>query len=143
MLDRLTGWGVVALWGALNAVLAAVLAGFIAAGIGSSPFVLETYGSSVGLVFLIAGAVWLGRRRYRHWQYGWRQPAGAGSVVLFAIAALLAWLGLAFGIWITIIAAFPLLLALFLEYAIRRRTELGRSLAEACGDAGGFSAGRV
>ncbi len=143
MLDRLTGWGVVALWGAFNAVLVAVLAGFIVAGYGDSPYDLETYGSSVGLVFLIAGAVWLGRRRYRHCQYGWRQPAGAGSVVLFAIAAMLAWLGLAFGIWIIIIAAFPLLLALLLEYAIRRRTGLRRSLGHPCRDAGGFAPGPV
>jgi hypothetical protein len=121
MLDRLTGWGVVALWGAFNAVLAAVLAGFILAGYGDSPYDLETYSSSVGLIFLVAAAVWLGRR-HRPWERGWRQPAGAASVVLFAIAAMLAWLGLAFGIWVTTTAAFPLLLALLLEYAIRRRT---------------------
>ena len=120
MLERLTGWGVVALWGVLNLIFVALLAGFILGGIGTSAFVLETYGSSVGLVFLIALAVWLGRRR-RPQQRGWRQPAGAASVVLFAIGAMLVWLGLAFGIWITILAAFPLLLALILEYSIRQR----------------------
>jgi hypothetical protein len=120
MLERLTGWGAVALWGALNAVFVALLAGFILGGIGSSPFVVETYGSSAGLVFLIALAVWLGRRR-RAQQRGWRQPAGTASVALFAIGAMLAWLGLAFGIWITVLAAFPLLLALILEYSIHRR----------------------
>lgn len=121
MLERLTGWGVVALWGVFNAILMFVLVGFVLGGIGDSPFDLETYGSSVGLVFVIAGAVWLGRRR-RPWLTGWRQPAGTASVVLFAIAAFLLWLGLAFGIWISIIAAFPLVLAILLEYAIRRRT---------------------
>jgi hypothetical protein len=120
MLERLTGWGAVALWGALNAVFVALLAGFILGGLGSSPFVVETYGSSVGLVFLLAVAVWFGRRR-RPQQRGWRQPAGTASAVLFAIAAMLAWLGLAFGIWITILAAFPLLLAVILEYSIHRR----------------------
>jgi hypothetical protein len=120
MLERLTGWGAVAIWGFFNAVMVALLAGFILGGFGSSPFVLETYGSSAGLVFVVALAVWLGRR-YRPWQYGWRQPAGAASVILFVIAVMLAWLGLAFGIWITIIAAFPLLLAVLLEYAIHRR----------------------
>jgi hypothetical protein len=120
MLERLTGWGAVAIWGTFNAFLVGLLAGFILGGFGTSPFLLETYGSSAGLVFLIALAVWLGQR-YRPWQRGWRQPAGAASVILFAIAAILAWLGLAFGIWITIIAAFPLLAALLLEYAIHRR----------------------
>jgi hypothetical protein len=120
MLERLTGWGVVALWGSFNAVFVALLAGFILGGVGTSPFVVETYGSSAGLVFLIALAVWFGRRR-RPQQRGWRQPAGAASVVLFAIGAMLIWLGLAFGIWITILAAFPLLFALILEYSIHRR----------------------
>lgn len=69
---------------------------------------------------MIALAVWFGRRR-RPWQRGWPQPAGTGSVILFVVAALLAWLGLAFGMWVTILAAFPLTLAALLEWAIRRR----------------------
>ena len=41
-------------------------------------------------------------------------------MILFAVGALLVWLGLAFGIWVTILAAFPLILALIVEWAIRR-----------------------
>ena len=122
MLERMTGWGAVAIWGTFNALMVALLAGFILGGFGTSPFLLETYGSSAGLVFVIALAVWFGRRRFRPWLTGFRQPAGTASIILFAAAAALAWLGLAFGIWITILAAFPLLLALLLEYSIRRRT---------------------
>lgn len=120
MLERLTGSAVVAIWGLFNAVMVAVLAGFVLGGFGSSPFVLATYGSSVGLVLVIALAVWFGRRR-RPWLRGWPQPAGTGSVILFVIGVLLVWLGLAFGIWVTILAAFPLTLAVLVEWAIHRR----------------------
>jgi hypothetical protein len=120
MLDRLGGWGVVALWGVFNAVLAAVLAGFVFGGIGDSPVDLEAYWSGVGLVFVIAAAAWLARR-YQPGQRGWRQPAGTASVVLFAVGALLAWMGVAFGIWLIILGAFPMALAIGLEIAYRRR----------------------
>ena len=43
-------------------------------------------------------------------------------MLLFVVGALLVWLGLAFGIWVTILAAFPLALAVIVEWAIRRRT---------------------
>lgn len=120
MLDRLGGWGVVALWGLFNAVLAAVLTGFVLGGYGDSPFDLEAYWSSVGLVLVVAAVIWLARR-YRPWQRGWRQPAGTASVILFAVGVLLEWMGVAFGIWLIIIGAFPLALAIGLEVAYRRR----------------------
>ena len=60
MLERLTGSAVVVIWGLFNAVMVALLAGFVLGGFGSSPFVLATYGSSVSLVFVIALAVWFG-----------------------------------------------------------------------------------
>lgn len=117
-MERLTGWSVVALWGAFNAFFVLLLVGFVAGGFGRSVFVLETYGSATGLVFAFALAVWLGRRRSRR---GLPLPAGAGSIPLFALSALMICLGLAYGIWIAILAAFPFFWAVLLEYSIHRR----------------------
>jgi hypothetical protein len=106
---------VVAIWAVLNGLLAAMLAGF-----GENYFALQLYGSAAAFVLVLAGLVWLGRR-YRPWQRGWRQPAGTGSVALFAIGVMLLWLGLAFGKWVAILAAFPFLLALVLEILVHVR----------------------
>ena len=119
-MDRLSSWGVVALWGAFNAFFVLLLIGFIAGGYGRSVFDLEAYASATGLVFAFALAVWLGRRRSRR---GVPLPAGAGSIPLFALAALMVWLGLAFGFWIAIFGAFPFLCALILEYSIHQRPQ--------------------
>jgi hypothetical protein len=117
-MERLGSWGVVALWGAFNAFFVLLLVGFVLGGFGQSVFILEAYGSATGLVFVFALAVWLGRRRARH---GLRVPAGTGSIPLFALSALMIWLGLVYGIWIAILAAFPFLWAVMLEYSIHRR----------------------
>ncbi|HEX7160188.1 MAG TPA: hypothetical protein VF223_03010, partial [Trebonia sp.] len=70
-----SGTGVVLIWGAFNAVLAAVLAGFVASGTvgGAGPagaLGFAIYAASTTLVFLVALAVWAGRRRRR----GLREP---------------------------------------------------------------------
>lgn len=117
-MERLTDWGVVALWGAFNALFVLLLVGFIAGGFGHSVFVLEAYGSATGLVFAFALTVWLARRRSRR---GLPLAAGAGSIPLFALTAFMLWLGLAYGMWIAILAAFPLLWAVLLEYSIHQR----------------------
>jgi hypothetical protein len=117
-MERLTDWGVVALWGSFNAFFVLLLIGFIAGGFGHSVFVLEAYGSATGLVFAFALTVWLARRRSRR---GLPLAAGAGSIPLFALTAFMVWLGLAYGMWIAILAAFPLLWAVLLEYSIHQR----------------------
>jgi hypothetical protein len=119
-MERLTGWGVVALWGCFNAFFVLLLIGFIAGGFGHSVFVLEAYASATGLVFAFALTVWLARRRSRR---GLPLAAGAGSIPLFALTAMMVWLGLAFGIWIAMLAAFPFLWALILEYSIHQRAQ--------------------
>jgi hypothetical protein len=106
---------VVAIWAVLNGLLVALLAAFR-----GSDFVLELYGSAAAFVLVLAGVVWLGRR-HRPWQRGWRQPAGTGSVALFAVGVMLLWLGLAFGKWVAILSAFPFVLALVLEISARAR----------------------
>jgi hypothetical protein len=122
-MERFNGWNVVALWGAFNAFFVLLLIGFIVGGFGRSVFDLEASASMVGLIFAFAAMVWLGRRRQPSAR-AWRQAAGAGSIPLFALTALMVWLGLAYGIWISILAAFPFVWAVILEYSIHQR--LGR-----------------
>ncbi|MBV9446498.1 MAG: hypothetical protein JO345_11480 [Streptosporangiaceae bacterium] len=112
---------VVALWGVLNAVMAALLAGFIAAGYGATMFEVWVYGSASGLVILIALGVWWARRRSgTPLARGLRIPARPASVVLFALAVMLVWLGLPFGMWLPILAVIPLGAALMMEISARR-----------------------
>lgn len=120
----LAPWGVVAIWGVMLAVLAAAGAGF-----GNSALVLEVSGSAAGLVLLLAAAVWLDRR-LRPRTGWWRQPVRAGGVLMLAVTAMLAWLGLAFGAWLVMIAAVPLTTAIGLEIAARRNA---RALAAVAG----------
>jgi len=108
-------WTVVAIWAVLLGLLVATGAGF-----GNSTFVLEVSGSSAGLVLLLAGAVWLDRRLRPDRGY-LRQPTRVGGVVLFAVAATLAWLGFAFGAWLMMIAAMPFIAGVGLEVAAHRR----------------------
>ncbi len=112
---------VVAAWGALNALLAGLLAGFTAAGLDGSPgsggaLAFAIYAAASALVFVIAGGVWLGRRRGA----ALRVPARPGAAALLAVGVTLIWLGLSFGAWIQLLAAFPLLAALMLEISARR-----------------------
>jgi hypothetical protein len=118
----LTGTSVVLIWGAFNTVLAAVLAGFTASGTvgGAGPAgALEfgIYAVSATLVFLIALAVWIGRRRLR----GLNVPPRPGAALLLALGVAMAWAGLALGAWTAYLAAVPLLAALVLEFYPRTR----------------------
>src|SRR5579875_1518993 len=97
----LAPWGVVAIWGVLLTALAAAGAGF---------------GNSA---LLLAVAVWLDRR-LRPRRGCLRQPVRVGGVFMLAVAAALAWAGLAFGAWLVMIAAAPLAAAIGLEIAARR-----------------------
>lgn len=117
----LTATTVVLLWGAFNAILAAVLAGFTVAGIvggagsaGALSFIL--YGASATAVFVIALAVWAGKYR----RPGPRVPPRPASAVLLAIAVSMSWLALAFGPWPAYLAAAPLTAALVFELYPRR-----------------------
>jgi len=118
----LTGTTVVLVWGAFNAMLAAILAGFTASGFtggagpaGALAFVI--YGASVTLVFLIALAVWAGKRR----RAGLRVPPRPGAALLLAVAVAVAWLGLALGPWTAYLAVAPLVGAIVLELYPRER----------------------
>jgi hypothetical protein len=108
-------WTAVAIWAVLLGLLVAMGTGF-----GNSTFVLEVSGSSAGFVLLLAGAVWLDRRLRPDRGY-LRYPTRVGGVVLFAVAVTLAWLGLAFGAWLTMIAAVPFIAAVGLEAAAHHR----------------------
>ena len=112
----LSGTSVVLIWGALNTILAAVLAGFTAAGRvgGAGPagaLAFAIYAASATLVFLIALAVWAGRRGLR----GLKQPPRPATAVMLALAVAMAWIALAVGPWAAYMAAAPLLVALVLE----------------------------
>jgi hypothetical protein len=108
-------WGVVAIWAVLLGLLAALGAGF-----GNNALILEVSGSSAGFVLLLAGAVWLDRRLRPERGY-LRQPTRVGGVILFALTAMLAWLGFAFGTWLVVVAAVPFTAAVGLEVAAHRR----------------------
>lgn len=110
---------VVVLWAAMNALMAAMLAGFVAAGLGGSMFVAEVYGGSAALVFLLALAVLLARRRrLQPAERGYRLPRLLVAVLLAATGALL-WLGLPFGIWVPMLAVVPFTAAVLMEVAAR------------------------
>lgn len=112
----LTATTVVLLWGALNAMLAAILAGFTASGLvggagpaGALSFIV--YGASTTLVFLVALGVWAGKRR----RAGLRVPPRPGAALLLAVAVAVSWLGLAVGAWAAFLAVAPLVAAVVLE----------------------------
>lgn len=108
-------WAVVAIWAVLLGLLVATDAGF-----GNDAVVLEISGSSAGFVLLLAGTVWLDRR-LRPYRGYLRHPTRVGGVFLFAVAAMLAWLSLAFGAWTIYIAVVPFIAAVGLEVAAHRR----------------------
>lgn len=112
----LTATTVVLLWGALNAMLAAILAGFTASGLvggagpaGALSFIV--YGAPTTLVFLVALGVWAGKRR----RAGLRVPPRPGAALLLAVAVAVSWLGLAVGAWAAFLAVAPLVAAVVLE----------------------------
>ena len=112
---------VVAVWGLMNALMVGLLAGFVASGFGGSMFVVEVYGAATGLVFLITALVWLARRRRRQaMERGLRLPSRPASALMLALAFALLWLGLAFGMWLPMLAFFPLTAAVIMEIAARR-----------------------
>jgi hypothetical protein len=112
---------VVALWGLMNALMVALLLGFVSAGLGGSMVVVEVYGAATGLVFVLAGLTWLARRRRRQpMERGLRLPPRPASAVLLALAFMLLWLGLAFGVWLPILAFLPFSGAVMMEIAARR-----------------------
>lgn len=118
----LSATAVVAVWGALNTLLAGLLAGFTAAGLDGGPgpggaLGFAIYAAASALVFVIALLTWLSRRR----AVGQSVPARPAAAALLAAGVTLIWLGLAFGGWIALLAVVPLLPALMLEISTRRR----------------------
>ena len=116
-MDRyLTGTTVVLVWGGFNTILVSILAGFTASGFvggagpaGALAFILYAIATSV--VFLIALAVWAGKRR----RAGLRVPPRPGAALLLALAVAVSWLGLALGGWVAYLAIAPLAAAVILE----------------------------
>lgn len=112
---------VVAIWGLMNALMAALLLGFVSAGLGGSMVVVEIYGAAAALVFLLAVLVWLARRRRREaMERGLRLPPRPASALMLALAFALLWLGLPFGMWLPILAFLPFSAAVMMEIAARR-----------------------
>jgi hypothetical protein len=117
LVDRfVNGSTVVFIWGVFNTLLAFILVGFTASGfvggasrVGPQGFIM--YLVSSALVFLIGVVVWLARRRK-----GLRVPLRPGAALLLAVAVALAWLGLAFGIWLAIVGAVTLFAAILFEF---------------------------
>lgn len=117
-----SGTSVVLIWGAFNAILASLLAGFTASGtVGGAgqagALAFGIYGASTTLIFLIALAVWAGRRRLR----GLSVPPRPAAALLLATAVAMAWTGLALGPWVAYMAAAPALAALVAEFYPRAR----------------------
>jgi hypothetical protein len=112
---------VVVIWGIMNGIMVALLAGFVASGFGGSMLVVEVYAASVGLVFLVALLVWLGRRR-QPWLRGLHVPVRPASALLLAVGVALIWLGLPFGMWVPMLAVIPLGAAVSMEIVARRRS---------------------
>ncbi len=117
-----SGTSVVLIWGAFNAILASVLAGFTASGTvgGAGPagaLGFAVYAASTTLVFLIALGVWAGRRR----RGALNEPPRPGAALLLATGVAMAWAGLAVGEWAAYLAAAVVLAALVFEFYPRVR----------------------
>lgn len=112
---------VVAFWGLLNTVALLILAGFLAAHFGGLMVELYIYIGSALLVFGLAALVWRVRRhRPQGLARGLIVPRRPASALLLALAFMMLWLGLAFGVWLPILAVVPLLVAGLMEwFAIR------------------------
>jgi len=110
-----SGTSVVLFWGGLNAILAAVLAGFTAAGTVGGPgpagaLAFIIYAVSATGVFLIGLAVWAGKRRQEP-----DQPPRPAAAVLLATGVAMAWAGLAVGEWAAYLAVPVVLASVVLE----------------------------
>jgi hypothetical protein len=124
LVDRfVTGSTVVFIWAAFNALLAFILVGFTVSGLiggasraGPQGFIM--YVISTVLVFLIGLVVWLNRHRRK----GLREPMRPAVAVFLAVTVGVSWLGLAFGLWLAIVAAGALLAAIILEFYPRERS---------------------
>lgn len=122
-MDRyLSATTVVLIWGALNTILASILAGFTASGFvgGAGPagaLAVILYGISTALVFLIALVVWAGKRRRAEV----RVPPRPAAALLLAVAVAVAWTGLALGGWVAYLAIAPLVAAIAVELYARER----------------------
>jgi hypothetical protein len=106
---------VVAIWGAANGLLTALLAGM-----GGTAVVLWIYGGAVSLTELVAAAAFIAGR-LRPTGPPPRQPLGGGTALLFALGAALSGFGLAFGWWILLVAVPVFLLAAINEVYLARR----------------------
>jgi hypothetical protein len=117
---------VVLIWGLMNVVAVALLAGFLVSGFTGDHVELYIYIGSALLVFLLALLAWLARRRRREGlARGLVVPRRPASALMLALAFMLLWLGLAFGIWVPILAAFPLGAAVLMEwFAVRGARKL-------------------
>jgi len=117
---------VVAFWGLLNVVALVVLAGFLGGPFGGHMIELYIYIGSALLVFGLTALVWLARRRRPEGlSRGLVVPRRPASALLLALAFMLLWLGLAFGMWLPIIGVFPLVAAGLMEwFALRGSRKL-------------------
>jgi len=117
---RLSAAAVVAIWGIFNAALIAILIGFTA--VRSGPGLdIVLYAASAALVFAVAVAVWLTRRRdHQPLARGLRLSSRPAAALLLAVGVALIWLGLPFGAWLPMVAVVPLVAALVMEIAARR-----------------------
>lgn len=108
---------VVAFWGLLNVVALLVLAGFLAGRYGGHLVELYIYIGSALLVLLLAALVWRARRRRPEGlSRGLAVPRRPASALLLALAFMMLWLGLAFGVWLPILAVVPLIVAGLMEW---------------------------
>lgn len=107
-------WTIVAIWGVFLAILSAV-----GAAMGNSLVVLEISGGAATGVLAIAGAVWLDHR-LRPSRGVYSLPVRLGGTFLFAVTADMAWMALAFGEVMLMLAVVPLAGAIGLEIAARR-----------------------
>lgn len=113
---------VVAFWGTLNVIALSLLAGFLGAGFGGHMVELYIYIGGASLVFLLAALTWQARRRRRRGlDRGLPVPRRPAVTILLAVAFALLWLGLAFGMWLPMLAALPLSAAGLMEFYARHR----------------------
>lgn len=109
---------VVAGWGIINGLLVAMLAGF-----GEQAAAVALYASVAVLVEVVAFAVWAGTRRRRHMRNPARpawHAANGDSIVILAIAILVAALGLAFYPYLALAAILPFILFVMREVSARK-----------------------
>ncbi len=103
---------VVAGWGALNGVLALMLAGF-----GGTALEFPVYLAAAALVIVNAGAVWL--VLCRRTRPVWRDPPPGDSVLILALGVVLGALGWAFSWYLMPPAAVLFVLAFLRERKAR------------------------